>query len=468
MRFFHTWRYAGAEILLAALLLLLPALAWSADKPEPEVITHTVAEGETLGSIASRYKVDIEVLMRLNGISDPRSLRKGQTLEIPPAGDGSGLTHKVLAGESLAEIAHHYGVGVQSLAEENDLKPDAPLKPGSALRIPNELRQGATRGHVIRKGDSIASIARHYGVSQKLLVRINDIRSSKDLKVGRTLAIPEPGADEEDDGPDRPLPHPKAVVSGTKVNGGVEHILQPGQNFWTLSRAYGVPVARIRQANRQGQGAMLRPGEKIFVPGASEVVAVPVGKWTYLPIHFVRNATREEATFRLLNDRGKVIPAGRQKLSVLARCVKAKKIKPLHTRLIRLIQRVADRYPGRTIEIISGYRKPKTWPPRSRHEFARALDFHVRGVPNKDLFEFVKTLPSAGAGFYPNSSFVHMDVRNENVVWCDLSGPGQKAQYGKMPSGAQEQEVDPEPEGNMEKSLPEAVEPDEDDRPESP
>ena len=43
-----------------------------------------------------------------------------------------------------------------------------------------------------------------------------------------------------------------------------------------------------------------------------------------------------------------------------------------------------------------------------------ALDFSVQGIPNEDLFRFIKTLPKSGKGFYPNSKFVHIDNRNNN------------------------------------------------------
>lgn len=47
--------------------------------------THTVQAGETPGGIASKYGVSVSDLMSLNGISDPRRMRLGQTLNIPGA-----------------------------------------------------------------------------------------------------------------------------------------------------------------------------------------------------------------------------------------------------------------------------------------------------------------------------------------------------------------------------------------------
>ncbi len=58
-----------------------------ADGTEAEVegVRHTVASGETPGSIANRYGISVQELMSANNISDPRRMRVGQTLVIPGA-----------------------------------------------------------------------------------------------------------------------------------------------------------------------------------------------------------------------------------------------------------------------------------------------------------------------------------------------------------------------------------------------
>jgi hypothetical protein len=59
----------------------------------------------------------------------------------------------------------------------------------------------------------------------------------------------------------------------------------------------------------------------------------------------------------------------------------------------------------------------------------------VAGVSNEELVAFCKTLPDTGCGYYPNSSFVHVDVRNPgtgSVTWIDSSGPGEAPHYVKQ------------------------------------
>jgi hypothetical protein len=66
------------------------------------------------------------------------------------------------------------------------------------------------------------------------------------------------------------------------------------------------------------------------------------------------------------------------------------------------------------------------------HSSGRAVDFRMEGVKNEDVVAFCKTLGDTGCGFYPNSSFVHIDVRDPgagHVAWIDASGPGETPRY---------------------------------------
>jgi len=50
---------------------------------EMKLINHVVQPGENLWSIASRYGVSVQQIMRANGISDPNMVYVGSVLQIP-------------------------------------------------------------------------------------------------------------------------------------------------------------------------------------------------------------------------------------------------------------------------------------------------------------------------------------------------------------------------------------------------
>ena len=108
-------------------------------------------------------------------------------------------------------------------------------------------------------------------------------------------------------------------------------------------------------------------------------------------------------------------------------------IKKLDERVIERMQLVLDHFakPRMTpkLFVVSGYRPSSKG---SFHAMGRAIDFRVEGVENTDLVAFCKTLPDTGCGYYPNSSFIHLDVRDSgagHVAWIDVSGPGDKPEY---------------------------------------
>jgi hypothetical protein len=100
--------------------------------------------------------------------------------------------------------------------------------------------------------------------------------------------------------------------------------------------------------------------------------------------------------------------------------------------MVSRLQAIADKFPGKTITLVSGYRPASKGSP---HQAARAFDIRIDGVTNESLVAFCKTLQDTGCGYYPNSYFVHVDVRKSgvgHVFWIDTSGPGEKPNYVKQ------------------------------------
>jgi membrane-bound lytic murein transglycosylase D len=104
-------------------------------------ITHRVRSGESLSVIARRYNVSVKDLQRWNNISDPRKLRAGRNLTVfhtpaaaPPAA-GSTVQHVVQRGDSLWSIARKYKVRVNDLQTWNDLGRSSKIKPGQSIRV---------------------------------------------------------------------------------------------------------------------------------------------------------------------------------------------------------------------------------------------------------------------------------------------------------------------------------------------
>ena len=104
-------------------------------------VTHKVRPGESLSVIARRYRVSVRDLQRWNNISDPRRLRAGKTITVYhsqaiPSSAVSGSTRYVVRrGDSLWSIARKHNVRVNDLKSWNGLGNDTLLHPGQSLKI---------------------------------------------------------------------------------------------------------------------------------------------------------------------------------------------------------------------------------------------------------------------------------------------------------------------------------------------
>lgn len=109
--------------------------------PTPTPLIHVVKSGETLLLIAAQYDVALRDLMQANGLDEEaaRRLRVGQELIIPRAVDGGRavtteatkvaptrrVIHTVQPGDTLISIAVHYGADLDAIIAANpDINPD--------------------------------------------------------------------------------------------------------------------------------------------------------------------------------------------------------------------------------------------------------------------------------------------------------------------------------------------------------
>jgi uncharacterized protein YcbK (DUF882 family) len=152
----------------------------------------------------------------------------------------------------------------------------------------------------------------------------------------------------------------------------------------------------------------------------------------YPPMVLYHVNFQKELRVKLYDDGGHMQRKQARRLEELLRCHHSGKRHHIDSRLMQLLYRVSRHWEGRRIEVVSGYRDRKFARTRhSAHTQGKAVDFRVDGVNNEALRDYVRTFRKVGVGYYPNSSFVHMDVRDKSAFWIDYSGPGEDARYSE-------------------------------------
>ncbi len=97
---------------------------------------------------------------------------------------------------------------------------------------------------------------------------------------------------------------------------------------------------------------------------------------------------------------------------------------PIEPRLLDAVYAIQTHFSAQEIRVVSGYRTPLHG--ASNHGRGRAIDLVVPGASDEDVAKFARELGFVGVGVYPQSGFVHVDVRDRSYFWIDASGPGRK------------------------------------------
>lgn len=117
----------------------------TSEKPRDQIEIYRVASGDTLGKVAEKYSVSVDSMKWLNDIKGD-SLSVGQEIKIPPV---TGIVHKVKEGETVYTIAKKYKTDAQKIVnfpfnDFSDLDTFA-LSAGQSLVVPDGVMPEAPR-----------------------------------------------------------------------------------------------------------------------------------------------------------------------------------------------------------------------------------------------------------------------------------------------------------------------------------
>ena len=154
------------------------------------------------------------------------------------------------------------------------------------------------------------------------------------------------------------------------------------------------------------------------------------------PVVLYQINRRETMALRLRDGKGRPVKGMQRRFDHFLRCHYTNVEHKMDPRLMKLLFQTGHHWPGRRLEVVSGYRHPDVAKnPHSPHMKGLACDFRVEGVKTAELRDYLRrTFDKVGVGYYPNSSFVHLDVRKDrSAFWIDYSGPGERAVYSATP-----------------------------------
>ena len=264
--------------------------------------------------------------------------------------------------------------------------------------------------HTVGRGHTIEAIANRYHVTAKAIIEANHLKNVKHLRVGDTLTIPgvkDPAVKSEGAAKAKVAERPVPSAADRAANAAAE---RGAAN--AAEHKKGEKTAKVGKTNGRETTTFAM---KAKTPGV---------------IHAHRIATTEQFDIHVGDKKGRVSPVALKSFEKMMRSPNGM-AHPIDARLVSLVGIVSNHFGSRKVEVVSGFRPftPTQFNPHSNHMHGRAVDFRIAGVPNEALRDFCRTLKNVGCGYYPNSVFVHMDVRDTNAFWIDYSKPGEAPRY---------------------------------------
>lgn len=200
------------------------------------VIKHRVRPGETLASIAGKYKTSEGDIRNANHLLRKKPLAAGQRLNIPiQAARGTStkvqkpdttITHKVQKGDTLASLARKYDISISEIKKTNHMAGDK-LRLGQTMRIekaksdpprnpkkdgrkvdraesegkakpekdpvqgevPKAADTSAVKKYTVKKGDTLGKIARENHTTLDKLRKLNHIKKKDNIRAGQVILV---------------------------------------------------------------------------------------------------------------------------------------------------------------------------------------------------------------------------------------------------------------------------------------
>jgi membrane-bound lytic murein transglycosylase D len=191
-------------------------------------------------------------------------------IDLKVAADIAGITHEQLS--ELNPAFHRWATdpsGPHYLLVPSDV---ADVFEQNVAQLTPEQRLNATI-YTVKKGDSVASVARKFSTRIEVIRELNDLPSGP-LVVGTDLRVPSGILN---------LP-PKVVLAAARVDGkrgainrGRQHVhvVRRGDTLWAVARRSGIDVNALAAMNNMRPGDTLRAGQRLKLTSTTTASAEP-------------------------------------------------------------------------------------------------------------------------------------------------------------------------------------------------
>ena len=182
---------------------------------------HLVVNGDTIYALSKAYNVSEQQILDCNEGLTPATLKKDSYVLIPCTAKAEETSrvedkkqfvyHHVKSGDTIYSIARKYKVSVATLERDNAEVDIERITPGMEIKVRRSERGNATKEDIeleqrqrdaevvlksneyrVMAGETVYSLSRRFGMSEEQFMEINSLRCARDLKEGMIVVRTKP------------------------------------------------------------------------------------------------------------------------------------------------------------------------------------------------------------------------------------------------------------------------------------
>jgi membrane-bound lytic murein transglycosylase D len=255
---------------LAALESKVDKVEFVADAGDTQ--EYRIRRGDSLHSIARKYRTTVAYLRDLNDIPRKKRLKVGSRISVPDRTPRvTKVSQKTKETPSAVKVASN----------------DTAAAAASAVNSQDAI----SKYYIVQSGDSLFSIAMKYNTTVDSLKRLNSIRRGRILKVGAKIKLPENGngvdGKEGQNKSQNSLDSSQKKVSKSQRNvaGNVApkskakvaaktakkqyHIVRRGENLEKIADKYDIGMSEIKSKNKLKNSSRILVGQRLMIPNVN-------------------------------------------------------------------------------------------------------------------------------------------------------------------------------------------------------
>ncbi|TRZ51849.1 LysM peptidoglycan-binding domain-containing protein, partial [bacterium] len=203
------------------------------EKPRQVFVHYKAKRGETVVSIARKYGTSVSAIMAYNNVSSRKRIKAGQRLIIPVHGTGF----------------------ARSRSTQKSDKDDIQVI-------------GETIKYRVKKGDTLASVAKRFDTTVDDIRRLNKLKKRKTLKSGQVILISNKNGEKQLSNASDKKTHKKSAKRNKEAasnDGGKTYTVRNGDSLGKIAKKNGVSLDKILEMNKLAREDNIHPGQVIIL-----------------------------------------------------------------------------------------------------------------------------------------------------------------------------------------------------------